>query len=400
MFGFGKKEKRIYMDFASKTPVCEEVVSAMQPFYGIEFSNPSALHREGLSAKKAVVESRKKIADILKSKDSEIFFISGGTEGNNLAIFGTFQSALKRGVVKPHIITSNVEHSSVLEVCKRIEELGGEVTYVPVSEDGLISPKDIFENIKDNTVLVSIMYSNNEIGTIQPIKEIGAKIKQWKEKKEKELTIKSNFPYFHTDACQSALYLSLDVSKLGVDMMTLDGIKMYGPSGVGIFYKKTDVEIEPVLYGGGQESGLRSGTENVPGIVGVAKALEIADMKRDEESRRLTFIRDYAIEKIISEFPKARLNGSEENRLPNNVNICFPDIDSEFIVVAMDVYGISASYSSSCKTLSENSSSYVIEALNKRECSMSSLRFSFGRETKKADIDFLLSILRKVIPLV
>jgi cysteine desulfurase len=278
-----------------------------------------------------------------------------------------------------------------LEVFKEVERRGGEVTVLPVDEYGLLSLQDLKQSLKKNTVLVSVSYANNEIGTIQPIHSIARIIKDFR--------LKNNtvFPYLHTDACQAGLYLSLDVLKLGIDMMTLDGIKIYGPRGSGILYVKNNVEMDPVFFGGGQERGLRSGTENVANISGLSLAFEIANKMRDKETLRLGKIQDYAIDKILNLFPKSSLNGSRKYRLPNNVNICFDGLDVEFAVISLDVAGISASYSSSCRTLKEDSSSYVVESLGKEGCGKSSLRFTFGRETKKSDIDFLITSLKRIM---
>lgn len=389
---FGKK-KRIYMDYASATPTDLEVFSAMAKYSEDNFANPSALHKEGMEAKNTLKNSRENISKILNTRSTEIIFTGGGTESNNLALMGVFKAALTSGISKPHIITTNIEHPAILNVCDEIEKMGGEITRVKVLEDGTVSPQDIYNEIKENTVLITIMYANNEIGTIQPIENIAKKIKNWKLKNKS----KHNYPYFHTDACQAGLYLSLNISTLGVDLLTLDGIKIYGPAGVGLLYIKSNTSISPIVLGGGQERGLRSGTENVAGIVGLAKSIEIAESLKKSESERLTVIRDYGIDQILLNFPKAKLNGSKENRLPNNINICFPGMDSEFMVVALDVAGISASYSSACKTMDEDSSSFVIKALGREECSLSSLRFSFGRDTQKKDIDTLITVLRKIV---
>ena len=382
------------------------------------WANPSALYGEALEAKKILTESREKIARILNCQKNDIVFTSGGTEGNNLALLGVFEACCT-STFTPHIVTTAIEHSSVLETCKEIERRGGEVTYVSVDENGLVNPKDIAKAIKENTVLVSVMYANNEIGTIQPIKEIGRTIKQYrKEYRRKSERENDAWPYLHTDACQG-FPLTLDTQSLGVDLITLDGIKMYGPRGAGILYVKPDVAIMPVLFGGGQERGLRSGTENVASAVGLAEALEIADRMREKESARMSDIRDYAIEKILKTFPNVSLNGSRTERLPNNINICFPGLDAEFAVVSLDVLGISASYSSSCRTLAEDSSSYVISALQKSyphdvepkaatsvdgfsalgksDCSLSSLRFTLGRESTRNDMDALVIALKKIM---
>lgn len=387
---FSKKPKRIFLDFASTTPTDLRVLKEMEKYHSLVFANPSALYSEALTAKDAVNKSREKIGTILNCRKEEIVFTSGGTESNNLALLGIFE-AHKTSEFIPHFITTVSEHPAILEVLQEVEKRGGEVTYLNVDEDGLVSLKDLANSIKSNTVLVTVIYGNNEIGTIQPVKEIGRVIKDWRTKNHTSL------PYFHTDACQAGLYLPLDVLKLGVDLLTLDGIKMYGPKGAGLLYVKNGVKILPVNFGGGQEKGLRSGTENVPAIVGLAKAIEIADSMRESGSARLSQIRDYAIESILKIFPNSKLNGSHEFRLPNNVNICFKGLDAEFAVISLDVLGISASYSSSCRTLKDDSSSYVVENLGRKDCALSSLRFTLGRTSTKSDIDTLVSCLKKVI---
>jgi cysteine desulfurase len=402
---WNKKNKsnkdRVFLDYASVTPVDSRVADIMSEIQNNTWANPSAIYSSGLEAKEVLQQSKQKIANLLGGQSKEIFFTASGTESDNLAILGVFEhyyntkklfpkSNLGQKGFVPHIVTTVIEHPAILEACKEIERRGGEVTYVGVGEDGIVSPKDIASSIKENTVLVSVMYANNEIGTIQPIHDISRRIKDWRQKSNSVL------PYFHTDACQGTL-LPLNVQKLGVDMMTLDGIKMYGPRGIGFLYVKFGVEISPVNFGGGQEGGLRSGTENLPAVAGFAKALEIAEEVREKESERLTEIRDYAIEKILKTFPSATLNGSRESRLPNNINICFPGLDAEFAVISLDVAGISASYASSCLTLKESSSSYTIGALGKKDCATSSLRFTLGRESTKGDIDTLVEKLQIII---
>ncbi len=384
------RKNRVFLDYASTTPIDRAVLGEMQKYQSDTFANPSALYSEALLAKEKLNQARGRIADLINAQEKEVFFTSGGTESNNLALLGVFDAHKKEAFV-PHIITTDVEHPAILEVCREIERRGGEVTYVGVSEEGILNPKDVRDALRPNTVLVSVMYANNEIGTIQPIKEIGRVVKDWRQKN------KTDFPYFHTDACQAPLYLSVDVLKLGLDMMTLDGIKIYGPRGTGMLYIKSDTKISPVIFGGGQERGLRSGTENVASAMGFAKALEIADKKREEESERLMALRDYGISQILKRFPKASLNGSHDFRLPNNINICFPELDAEFAVISLDVVGISASYSSSCQTLKEDSSSYVISSLGKDTCKNSYLRFTLGRESEMGDIDRLLLALSKIV---
>lgn len=384
------RKKRVFLDYASITPISKEVLSVMHKTQKDSFANPSALYTEALISKKVLDESRKKVADILSGDRKAVVFTSGGTESNNLAITGVFNTFLKDGFV-PHIITTNIEHPAVLEVCKEIEKIGGEVTYLPVDENGLLSAQQVRESIKENTVLVTVQYVNNEIGTIQPIKEIGRVVKEYR------MDHKKNFPYFHTDACQAVCYLPLNVLKQNIDLLTLDGIKMYGPRGVGVLYVSKLVELTPLVFGGGQEAGLRSGTENVSAIAGFAKALEIGQRDAEKESLRLSTLRDHAVLEIVKNFPHAKLNGSIQNRVANNINFCFPGLDAEFAVIALDVAGVACSYSSSCRTLKEDSSSYVIESLGSKDCSSSSLRFTLGKSTQLSDIDYLISSLKKII---
>ncbi|KND47752.1 MAG: cysteine desulfurase [Parcubacteria bacterium C7867-006] len=383
-------KKRVFLDYASTTPILKEVEFEINKKKTSLYFNPSALYSESILAKEELSSARKKIANIISSQKEDIVFTSGGTESNNLAILGVFEANRKNGFTQ-HFVTTTIEHPAVLEVFKEIENRGGEVTIVPVGEDGIVSPKSIKEVLRENTVLVSVMYANNEIGTIQPINEISKVIREFRKSKNTIL------PYFHTDACQAPSYLDMNVLRLGVDLMTVDGIKIYGPRGSGFLYVRGDVKIKPIVFGGGQEKGLRSGTENISNVVGLAKALEIVTSERERESKRLELIRDYGIKNILEIFPKASLNGSHKNRLPNNLNICFHGLDAEFSVISLDVNGVCASYSSSCRTLKEDSSSYVISNIGKENCSLSSLRFTMGRGTKKSDIDYLIKVLKKVI---
>lgn len=410
-----RKKKRIFLDYASVTPVAPEVLEVMEKTARENFANPSALYEEGRVAKDLLKSARQKIAESLGARSQEIIFTSGGTESDNMAVLGVFESARRAGIVNPHIVTTKIEHPAVLEACHEIERRGGEVTYLPVSRDGLVATADVAGALKKNTVLVSVMMANNEIGTVQPIGEIGKAVKNFREKNIGQMesgtesqmdrlnakaTSGRGRPIFHSDACQAILYKKIDVASHDLDLLTLDGIKMYGPRGVGILYRRFGVPTLPLLFGGGQESGLRSGTENLPAIVGLAKAFEIAEKMRGSESSRLSEIRDYAIAKILKNFPKAKVNGSLTERLPNNINICFPGADSEFLVVALDVEGVSLSHSSTCRTLKEDSSSYVVEALARKDCATSSLRITLGRATVKKDIDTLVRALNRVINLV
>ena len=418
---------RVYLDNASTTPISREVKRAMDKYMTQEFGNPNSIHKMGVVAKNAVENARKSVASVFNSHLDEIIFNSGGTEGNNAAIFGVFNRLRKNGIKYSDMraVTTNIEHSSVSECFKELERRGVVVDYAPVDENGIIDPLKIKELLKPETVLVSVMYANNEIGIIQPIKEIAKVIRNFKKNLQPttyNLQPSKNslppttynlkpssppttynlqpttFPHFHTDACQAPLFLNLNVQELGVDLMTIDGQKIYGPKGVGALFIKRGVMIEPIIYGGGQEKGLRSGTENVPLIVGLAKAIEIAGKNRIKNSEWISEVRDYGIRKIEEKIPQAVLNGDRMKRLPNNINISIPGIDPEFVVLQLDEGGIVCSTKSAC--LKDESVSYVIAALGKDEkYSQSSLRFSLGLDTTRKDMDYLVKMLTEFVKL-
>jgi cysteine desulfurase len=388
-------KKRIYLDYASTTPLDKRVVKAMLPYFSDTFGNPSALSQEGVLAKKAVLEARTSVAKLLNIRSEEVIFTGSGTEADNLAILGVFNAF--RSKFKPHIVTTTIEHPGILEACRHVEKEGGEVTYVAVEKNGIVDPQKIKAAIKPMTVLISVMLANNEIGTVQPLRDIRRMLDELKKEKG------NLYPYLHTDASQAANYIDLNFQKHGVDLMTLDASKVYGPKGVGLLAVKKHVAIVPIGFGGGQERGLRSGTENVPGIIGFAKAMEIANGMRESESERLAKLRDHFFTQIEKTLPNVIINGDKEKRLPNNVNICIPGIDAEFAVIQLDSLGIAASAASACLNLSETSQSYVIEGLYKasgeqeKKCSGSSLRFTFGRETAQKHIDLTLRSLHSII---
>ncbi|MEK7558372.1 MAG: cysteine desulfurase family protein, partial [Patescibacteria group bacterium] len=304
------KNSRVYLDHASATPVDLRVLKAMEPFWSRDFGNPSAIYEEGVLAKKAVENARKEIAGILKSRASEIIFTNGATESLNLAIQGTIIAWRKLHKGNPEIITSAIEHEAVLDTCRALQNWDVKVHYIKPEKNGIVKTSEIKKHINKNTVLASIMYANNEIGTIQPIKEIGRAIKLWKiEQKEKI------YPLFHTDAVQAANYLNLDVNSLGVQLLTLNSAKIYGPKGMAILYVKNGTRLEPIIHGGGQEKELRAGTENVPLIVGMSESLKIAQGIKNKESKRLTALRDYFIKKLL-EIDSVELNGDKYLRLP------------------------------------------------------------------------------------
>ncbi len=366
-----------YLDYAALTPIDPEVEKEMKKYNSISYGNPGSMHDAGLAAKDALDSAREKIAKILNCSPNEIIFTSGGTESINLAIKGIAFASSGR-----HIITSKIEHHAVLHTCEYLEKNGFDVTYLNVDKYGLVNPKDVEKAIRDDTILITIMYANNEIGTIEPMEEIG------------RIAKKHSIP-FHTDACQAGL-LDLDVKKLNVDLMTLNSSKIYGPKGVGLLYKRKGIVIEPIVHGGGQEFGLRSGTENLPGIVGFAKALELMQKNKSKESKRLIALRDKLIKGLLK-IPKAFLNGHPAKRLANNVNVSILDIEGEAVLLHLNEKGICASTGSAC-TAKSLEPSHVITSLGlPYEAAHGSLRFSLGKYTTGKDIDAVLKYLPEIV---
>ncbi|PIQ91641.1 MAG: hypothetical protein COV70_02610, partial [Parcubacteria group bacterium CG11_big_fil_rev_8_21_14_0_20_39_22] len=387
-------KKRIYLDYASTTPIKGAVLKVMQKAQKNLFGNPSSIHDTGVKAKKEMKKSRSEIANILSVRGDEIIFTSGGTESNNLAIKGVIESFVEKGkqLSDLHIISSVIEHSSVLEPLRDLEKKGLSVTYLNVNEEGIISVEELRKSLSANTVLVSIHYGNNEIGVIQPVSKISKTIKEF----EKENSAKEDRKIlFHIDACQTPLYLSSLPVSMNADLVTFDSHKMYGPKGIGLLYVKNGTPILPVILGGGQEKGLRPSTENVPAIIGFAKAFCEAAKNRDKESKRLIQIRDYCFKKVIKELKGVIINGSVESRLPSNVNISIPDCDAEFLTIALSTHGIDTSTKSSCKE--GERSSYVVDALGGPDWrAQNTLRLSFGFTTGKKDIDKAIAKIKKL----
>jgi cysteine desulfurase len=380
--------KSVYLDHAATTPLDPRVLKKMQPYFSDIFANPSSFHSPGLRAKEAVDEARKSIAVQLNAHADELVFCSGGTESDNLAILGTIRA--NRTKVK-HVVTTAVEHHAVLEPLRHLERTGEiELTVLPVDKTGMVSVDDFETALRPETILSSVMYANNEIGTIQPIADIGRAILKWRKAN------KTPFPYFHSDACQAAGALALDVEKLHVDLFSLNGSKIYGPKGIGLLFVRRGVGIEPLVRGGGQERGLRSGTENVPGIVGLAAALEIAQAEKEKENARLTQLRDKLVEGFLK-IPKTRLNGHPTERLPNNVNVSFMDIEGEAAVLYLDAQGIYCSTGSACASSSLDPSHVILATGVSYEAAHGSLRFTLGRSTKPADIDYVLKTIPGII---
>jgi len=391
MLKIPKKKKEIYFDHAATTYIDKKVLKIMEPYFMQEYGNPSSLYNKGRVTKKAIADSKKTIADLLHALPENIVFTSGGTESDNLAIFGIARFHEDKG---KHIITTTIEHHAVSEPLAQLKKEGFEITYLSVDENGLVNPKELVKAIRKDTILISIMHANNEIGTIQPIEEIGREILKFRKKN------KTNFPYFHTDACQSAGYIELDVEKMHVDLLTLNGGKIYGPKGIGILYLRRGVKIKPIMFGGDQMKKLRPGTENVPAIVGLAHAFELVQKNKEKEKTRLTRLSKYLWKEMEKNIPKIQLNGPElgsKERLPNNVNIVFSDIEGEALILYLDEFGIMCSTGSAC-TSSSLEPSHVLLAIGlPYEYAHGSLRFSLGHCNSKSDVDYMIKHLPKIV---
>jgi len=385
------RKRSVYLDASATSHINPEVLLAMNPFLNAEYGNPSALYKLGVDAKDAVSASRKSIAHMLHAQQDTITFTSGGTESTNMAILGVARKHVKKG---KHIITTKIEHSAVLNPMKHLESLGFDITYLDVDAQGRIDTKQCREALRDDTILVSIMHANNEIGVINPIADIGREILKFRKQHNTE------YPYFHTDACQAASTLDIDVEKSHVDLMTINASKINGPKGVGVLYKRRGVEIEPLVFGGGQESGLRSGTENVPGIVGMSKALESAQAKKLEIKNYIQDIRNYFWERMSTTMDDVILLGpdvSSDDRLVFNLAVSFPGVDADALVLYLDEYGIMCSKGSACNT-NETEASHVLRALGcKEDVVEGSIRFSLTTETGKKDIDYVMKFLPELV---
>jgi cysteine desulfurase len=389
--------KNIYLDYAATTPIRKEVMEAMLPYFFDKFGNPSSFHSPGKIAKDAVEAARERVAKILNCRTAEIVFTGGGTESDNLAVLGAARANKDKG---KHIIASKIEHPAVLDSCKKLEKEGFEISYIPVGKDGIIKLDEFKKALRKDTILVNVMYANNEIGAIQPIAEIAKIIRNFRNSTSPNPSLERRgaaFPYFHTDACQAAGALSLDVAKLGVDLLTLNGSKIYGPKGTGALYVKKGVKIEPLIFGGGQEFGFRSGTENVPAIAGLAKALELAQKEKEKEGARLIKLRDKLIRGILKNISGSFLNGHPSFRLPNNANISIPKVEGEAMVLYLDSKGVYASTGSACSSRSLRPS-HVLTAIGLNdELAHGSLRFTLGRSTTGEDIEFVIKILPGIV---
>ncbi len=400
---FGKKNT-IYLDHASATPPDPRVLRVFTAAQTL-WANPSALYADGVTAKNLLEQSRRTVADIVRAHPDEMIFTSGGSEGNNLAIRGIVNAYLSNVTGQlsnvPNIVTTNIEHASVLETCRDLEKTGrATVTYVPVEPNGVVDPKKIKEAITPETVLVSVMYANNEIGTIQPIHEIAKVIRYFRKSNVTGELSNVSYPYFHTDAIQAINYFPLFVDSLGVDLMTLSASKAYGIRGSGILYVRRNTKISPEITGGEQEYGLRAGTESPALASACAHALKISADMRDAETSRLTILRGLLFTELKKVLPEMIVNGDRELRLPNNVNISIPNISSEMLTLYLGARGVLVSGKSACKSTDE-SVSHVIAALRPDESpTTGSLRFSLGRATTESDIHSVIVAIKKVLPLI
>jgi len=368
----------IYLDNAASTQIHEEVLNSMLPYLKEQYGNPSSIHRYGRLAHKAIEKARKQIASLINANPSEIFITSGGTESNNTVLKGI---KLKNN---SQIITSSIEHDAILEPCKKLSENGVDVDYLPVDQFGSVTPLELKNHLSENTCLVSIMYANNEVGTIQRISEIA------------KICNDEKIP-FHTDAVQAVGKVPIDVKELGIDFLSISSHKLYGPKGIGALYIKNGLEINPVILGGGQESGLRSGTENVANIVGFGKACEIAKNNLAENTTHVKKLRDLLVEKVLSEIPEVTLNGDPQLRLPNNAHFTFLGVNGEDLIIKLDEYGIAASTGSACSVNTQRAS-HVLQAMGfSHEQITGSLRLTMGIFNNEHEIDQTVTSLKKIV---
>lgn len=372
---------RVYLDNSATTRLDDEVLKEMIPYFSDVYGNASSLHAFGREALAAVDKSRETIASLLGANPNEIYFTSGGTESDNWALKGAAQAYGKYG---KHIITTAIEHPAMMETCHKLEKDGFDVTYVGVNADGLVDPEEIKKAVRDDTVLVSVMFANNEMGAIQPIGEIGRFCR-----KEGIL--------FHTDAVQAAGTIKINVKELNIDMLSLSAHKFHGPKGMGLLYLRNGVKIEKLIAGGHQERGNRAGTTNTPGIVGMAKALEIAVRDMEKNNEHMRKLRDYFIDRVEKEIPYCHLNGGREHRLVNNANFSFDYIEGESILMVLDLNGIAVSSGSACSSGSLEPSHVILATGASMEQAHSSIRFSLGKETTKEEIDYTIETLKAAV---
>jgi len=373
--------RRVYLDHNATTPTHPEVVKAILPYFKEVFGNASSVHQFGQQARKAIDEAREKIANFIGASPKEIVFTSGGTEANNFALKGVVYANERKG---KHIITSSMEHHAVLNPCKYLEKKGFKVTYLPVDKYGLVDPEEVRRAITKETILISIVHANNEVGTIEPVTEIG--------KIAKEIGI-----YFHTDAVQTVGKIPVNVNELNIDLLSLSGHKIYGPKGIGVLYIRKGTRIQPLIQGGHHEKNRRAGTENVPAIVGLGKAIEIAKATMEKESMRLTNLRNKLCSGIGEKIDYVRLNGHPGKRLPNTLNMSFEFVEGESMILNLDLKGIAVSTGSAC-TSGSLEPSHVLKAMRvDAAVAQGSIRFSLGKDNTEEDIDYVLEVLPEIV---
>lgn len=370
-----------YFDHAATTRVKEEVLREMIPYFNMQYGNASSIYSIARQSKRAIEDARQKVANAINSKVKEIYFTSCGTESDNLALKGVAYSNMQKG---KHIITSKIEHPAILESCKTLEKQGFSITYLNVDEEGFISLEELEKSIRPDTILISIMFANNEIGTIEPIKQIGEIAKKYQ-------------IIFHTDCVQAIGNAKIDVNEMNIDLLSMSAHKFYGPKGVGALYVREGIQFDRIQDGGHQEKNKRSGTENVAGIVGLGKAIEIADKNLDEHIKKLTDLRDYYLSQLKEKIPNCKINGSIEKRLPGNANVSFPNVDGEELLLKLDEKGICASTGSACSSGSSNPSHVLVAIGLDKEFANGALRITLGDDNTKEDIDFLVEQLLKII---
>lgn len=390
------QNKKIYLDHAATTPVDKEVLREMLPYFSEKFGNASSIHSFGQEAQRGLDLARAQAAKFFGALPNEIIFTSGATEANNLAIKGVVKSYYSKFKTKPHLITSAFEHHCVLDTCKSLEKENlAEITFVKPNREGLIQLDDIKKAIRKNTILISIMYVNNEIGTVQPIAEIGKLVKMINdgERTEKDFRLQ-----FHTDATQAVNFFDCNVAKLGVDLLSMSAHKIYGPKGTGLLYVKKGTAIKKIQDGGDQEYKMRAGTQNVPGIVGLGQALEQIKKKNVKSGdEKMLKLRDYFIKKVLQEIPKTKLNGSLKKRSPNNANFSFADVEGEGLLLSLDMEGIACSTGSACSSGALTPSHVLLAIGLKAEQAHGSLRFTLGKHTTKQELDATLKKLKQVV---
>jgi len=400
-----KNIRKIYLDYAATTPVDPRILKAVLPYLSEKFGNTMSLHSFGQEAKQVLEESREVVAGLMKAKSSEIIFTGSATESNNLALKGVAFANRDRG---RHIIISSIEHPCIMESAKWLESQGFEITRLKVDKYGLVNPDDVKRTIKRETILVSIIHASNEIGTIQPIEEIGKIVKSMPRTAPHQRDLGAGLVrgqrsrtngqvYFHTDAAQSFGKIPIDVNKMNIDLLSASSHKMYGPKGAACLYVREGTKIEPILHGGGQEQGLRSSTVNVPAIVGLGEACKIAKKEMKKENQRITRLRDKLIKGVLEKIPGSHLNGHPKKRLPNNANFWFDFVEGESIVIHLDLAGISASTGSACSSVNLEPSHVLLSIGLKHQEAHGSLRLTLGRWTKESEINYLSAVLPGII---